>query len=135
MSTVLYLIIGFVAGAAIALALYIMVRKSIQKGKRDEIIEKAEIEGEKIKNEKILQAKEKFLSLKAEHDKMIGERNNQIREAESRIKTAEQALNANGASMIDDTVTEDDIAEVVSRWTGIPVTKMQQSERDKLLHL
>ena len=58
-----------------------------------------------------------------------------IQEAESRIKTAEQALNANGASMIDDTVTEDDIAEVVSRWTGIPVTKMQQSERDKLLHL
>ena len=93
MSTVLYLIIGFVAGAAIALALYIMVRKSIQKGKRDEIIEKAEIEGEKIKNEKILQAKEKFLSLKAEHDKMFGERNNQIREAESRIKRKENSWN------------------------------------------
>ena len=32
-------------------------------------------------------------------------------------------------------VTADDIAEVVSRWTGIPVTRMLQSEKDKLLHL
>ena len=93
MSTVLYLVIGFVAGAAIALALYILVRKSILKGKRDEILEKAEIEGEKIKNEKILQAKEKFLSLKAEHDKTINERNNQVREAESRIKQKENSWN------------------------------------------
>ena len=93
MSTVLYLVIGFVAGAAIALALYILVRKSILKGKRDEILEKAEIEGEKIKNEKILQAKEKFLSLKAEHDKTINERNNQVREAESRIKQKENTWN------------------------------------------
>ena len=37
--------------------------------------------------------------------------------------------------MVREEVTADDIAEVVSRWTGIPVTKMLQSERDKLLHL
>ncbi|MBQ4298979.1 MAG: ribonuclease Y [Bacteroidales bacterium] len=87
------LIIGFVAGAVIALAAYILIRKSVLKGKRDEILEKAEIEGEKIKNEKILQAKEKFLSLKAEHDKTINERNNQIREAENRIKQKENSWN------------------------------------------
>ena len=61
------LIIGFVAGAVIALAVYILLRKSILKGKANEILEKAEIEGEKIKNERILQAKEKYLSLKSEH--------------------------------------------------------------------
>ena len=87
------LIIGFIAGAVIALAAYILIRKSVLKGKRDEILEKAEIEGEKIKNEKILQAKEKFLSLKAEHDKTINERNNQIREAENRIKQKENSWN------------------------------------------
>ena len=87
------LIIGFIAGAVIALAAYIIIRKSVLKGKRDEILEKAEIEGEKIKNEKILQAKEKFLSLKAEHDKTINERNNQIREAENRIKQKENSWN------------------------------------------
>ena len=37
--------------------------------------------------------------------------------------------------MIREEVTADDIAEVVSRWTGIPVTRMMQSEREKLLHL
>ena len=53
------LLIGLVAGAIIALAAYILIRRSILKGKRDEILEKAELEGEKIKNERILQAKEK----------------------------------------------------------------------------
>ncbi len=41
----------------------------------------------------------------------------------------------NGKAMIREEVTADDIAEVVSRWTGIPVTKMMASEREKLLHL
>ncbi len=67
------LIIGFVAGAVIALAAYIVIRRSILKGKRDEIIEKAEVEAEKIKNERILQAKEKYLSLKSDHEKMVNE--------------------------------------------------------------
>ena len=40
-----------------------------------------------------------------------------------------------GHAMIDEKVTADDIAEVVARWTGIPVTKMMQSEKSKLLHL
>lgn len=40
-----------------------------------------------------------------------------------------------GAAMVREEVTADDIAEVVSRWTGIPVTRMMQSEREKLLHL
>ena len=69
------LLIGLVAGAIIALAAYILIRRSILKGKRDEILEKAELEGEKIKNERILQAKEKYLSLKSEHDKMVNEKN------------------------------------------------------------
>ena len=59
------LLIGFIVGAVLALAAYILIRKSILRGKRDEILEKAEIEAEKIKNDKILQAKEKFLNLKA----------------------------------------------------------------------
>ena len=40
-----------------------------------------------------------------------------------------------GEAMVREEVTADDIAEVVSRWTGIPVTRMLQSEKDKLLHL
>ncbi|EAS19638.1 ATP-dependent Clp protease [Flavobacteria bacterium BBFL7] len=47
----------------------------------------------------------------------------------------EVALNDTGKSLIQEEVTYDDIAEVIAKWTGIPVTKMLQSERDKLLKL
>jgi ATP-dependent Clp protease ATP-binding subunit ClpB len=61
-----------------------------------------------------------------------------------KIKNAQEALdqlqkelqeNQSGSSLIKEEVTFDDIAEVVAKWTGIPVTKMLQSERDKLLKL
>ncbi len=62
-----------------------------------------------------------------------------IPQAEESIKQAQAALHSNNPDnpglLIKEEVDEDDIAEVVSRWTGIPVTKMMQSERDKLLHL
>ena len=47
----------------------------------------------------------------------------------------EEIRKQQGESLIREEVTSDDIAEVVSRWTGIPVSRMLQSERDKLLHL
>jgi len=60
-----------------------------------------------------------------------------IKEAEEQIEKLQielDHLQAEGA-MIDEEVSSDDIAEVVARWTGIPVTKMMQSEKMKLLHL
>ena len=71
-----------------------------------------------------------------------------LQQAEANIKAAQEALHSlasnsasgltsNSASglLIKEEVDEDDIAEIVARWTGIPVNKMMQSERDKLLHL
>lgn len=59
-----------------------------------------------------------------------------LQQAESNIRAAQEALHAmQGESLIKEEVDEDDIAEIVARWTGIPVTKMMQTERDKLLHL
>ena len=59
-----------------------------------------------------------------------------LQQAEANIKAAQEALHAmQGESLIKEEVDEDDIAEIVARWTGIPVTKMMQSEREKLLHL
>ena len=59
-----------------------------------------------------------------------------LQQAEANIRAAQEALHAmQGESLIKEEVDEDDIAEVVARWTGIPVTKMMQSEREKLLHL
>ena len=63
-------------------------------------------------------------------------RYSRLQQAEANIKAAQEALHAmQGDSLIKEEVDEDDIAEIVARWTGIPVTKMMQSERDKLLHL
>lgn len=59
-----------------------------------------------------------------------------LQQAEANIHSAQEALHAISAeSLIKEEVDEDDIAEVVARWTGIPVSKMMQSERDKLLKL
>ena len=60
-----------------------------------------------------------------------------IRQAEEQIARESEELKQqqNGHRMIKEEVDAEDIADVVSRWTGIPVSRMMQSERDKLLHL
>ena len=90
---VLYYILSALAGAAVALGALIAVRRIVLKGRKDEIIEKAELEAENIKQEKIFQAKEKFLQLKSEHEKTVNERNAAIKEMESRLKQKENTLN------------------------------------------
>ena len=67
-------------------------------------------------------------------------RYSRLQQAEANIRAAQEALhnlasNSVSGLLIKEEVDEDDIAEVVARWTGIPVNKMMQSERDKLLHL
>ncbi len=60
-----------------------------------------------------------------------------IQEAEQKLKTLQDEANANkdGGGMLQEVVTSEDIAEVVAKWTGIPVSKMLQADRDKLLNL
>ena len=95
-----YCILAFILGAAVALAVYIFIRKQAMKGKKEEILEQARLEAEKIKNDaenikkdKIFQAKERFLQLKSEHDQYVSEKNNQLRDAENRLKQKENTLN------------------------------------------
>ena len=93
MPTIIAIITGAVVGAILALGIYLTVRKIILKGRKNDIIEQAQIEAEGIKKEKILQAKEKFLQLKSEHDKYVNDKNAQLRETESRLKQKENTLN------------------------------------------
>ncbi|MEN1784891.1 MAG: ATP-dependent chaperone ClpB [Bacteroidota bacterium] len=60
-----------------------------------------------------------------------------IKEAQASLEEAQQALQAqqHAGTLIKEEVTNEDIAEVVAKWTGIPITKMMQSEREKLLNL
>ena len=70
------------------------------------------------------------------YEKVATIRYGKIQQAEANIRAAQEALHTmQGESLIKEEVDEDDIAEVVARWTGIPVNKMMQSEREKLLHL
>ena len=88
----LYYILVAVAGAGLALAIYILVSRSASKGRADAIIEKAKLEAESIKQQKILQAKEKFLQLKSEHENFVNNKNNELRERENNIKSREGQL-------------------------------------------
>ena len=79
------LIIGYVIASTV-------LKKSIEKSSSD-LIKDAEAKAEVLKQEKILQAKEKFLQLKSEHEKLINEKNAAILTGENRIKQKEQTLN------------------------------------------
>ena len=72
-----------------------------------------------------------------DYGKVAEIRYGRIKEAQHRIEEikAKLADAKHGQSLIREEVTEDDIAAVVSKWTGIPVSRMMQSERQKLLHL
>ena len=86
-------VLAALVGAVLAMSVYLITRRLLLKGQRDEIIAKAEVEAEAIKNDKIHQAKERFLQLKSEHEKYINEKNSQLREAENRIRQKENSVN------------------------------------------
>ncbi len=72
-----------------------------------------------------------------DYGKVAELRYGKIRASEAAIEQAKADLNKVQGEhpLVDEEVGADDVAEIVSRWTGIPVTKMMQSEREKLLHL
>ena len=88
----LYYILSAIAGAALALAIYILVSRAASKGRANAIVEKANLEAESIKQQKILQAKEKFLQLKGEHEEFVNKKNNELRERENNIRSREGQL-------------------------------------------
>ena len=107
---------------------------------------KAKWQGEKELLNKIQQDKQQIETLKFEAERAEREgdygrvaeiRYGKLQALEQDIKQIQgQLKQAQGTeAMVKEEVTADDIADVVSRWTGIPVSKMLQSERDKLLHL
>ena len=120
--------------------------KDIAELKEQESNYKAKWEAErslvnKIQHNKQLIEQLKFDAERAEREGNYGKvaeiRYGKLKELEDEINRIQQQLKeAQGAdAMIKEEVTDEDIADVVSRWTGIPVSKMMQSEREKLLHL
>ena len=120
--------------------------KDIAELKEQETQFRAKWEGERQLVNKIQQDKQEIENLKYEAERaeregdygMVAEiRYSKLKALEDDIKAIQQQLASaqDGNAMVREEVTADDIAEVVSRWTGIPVNRMLQSEREKLLHL
>ena len=126
----MYYILAAIGGAVLALAIYIIIRNIILKGRASAIIEKAELEGEKIKQQKILQAKEKFIQLKSDHENYIAEKNAKVQEAENRVHQKESQLGQQ-ASEIGRRQREIDAAEtrVAARAEAL---EHKEAEYDKL---
>ncbi len=114
--------------------------------KADEQKQKEKWEGERALLNQIQADKQQIENLKFEADKAeragdyakVAEiRYGKLQHLEEDIKTIQTKLSEaqDGNAMVKEEVTSDDIADVVSRWTGIPVSKMQMSERKKLLNL
>ncbi len=120
--------------------------KEIAELKEQETQFRAKWEGERQLINKIQQDKQQMedLRLEAERAEREGDygrvaeiRYSKLKALEDDIKHIQAQLSSaqGDNSLVREEVTADDIAEVVSRWTGIPVTRMMQSEREKLLHL
>ena len=120
--------------------------KEIAELKEQEHSYRAKWEAEKALVNKIQQDKQEMESLKFESEKAEREGNygrvaeiryGKLKSLQDDIDRIQKQLHSTqGAeAMVREEVTADDIAEVVSRWTGIPVTRMMQSEREKLLHM
>ena len=122
------------------------LNKEIADLKDEETKQKAQWQSEKEQINKIQQNKIDIENLKFEADKAeregdygkvaeirygkIKQKEEEIREVQEKLKTMQGA-----SAMIKEEVDSEDIADVVSRWRGIPVSKMMQSEKEKLLHL
>ena len=107
---------------------------------------RAKWEGERELVNRIQQDKQRMEDLRYEAERAEREgdyervaeiRYSKLKQLEDDIKSIQTQLQSTqgGNAMVREEVTADDIAEVVSRWTGIPVSRMMQSEREKLLHL
>ncbi len=123
-----------------------VLNKEIADLKEEEKILKAKWESERSLINRIQQAKIEIEDLKfqaeqaernGDYGKVAEIRYGRLKEKEAEIVKAQDELHQmQGASaMVKEEVSADDIADIVSRWTGIPVHKMLQSEREKLLHL
>ncbi len=114
------------------------------KEERNEIFTQWKSEKDVVDNIQTVKQEIEDFKLEAERAERDGDygkvaeiRYGKIKEAQERLETLQTQLAENqaGSSLIKEEVTREDIAEVVAKWTGVPVTKMLQGEREKLLRL
>jgi ATP-dependent Clp protease ATP-binding subunit ClpB len=99
--------------------------------------EKKSLTGVSELREQIESVKNEIAKAKQEYnlDKAAELQYGRLPELEKKLEEEEKNIEVKDISLIHENVTEDEIAEIVSRWTGIPVSKLNETERNKVLHL
>jgi ribonuclease Y len=92
MEIIIYILAGTAVGLVLGYVLFVALRKSALEKERATIIEEAKSQGESIKKDRILEAKEKFMQMRSDHDRDVNKRNQELGNSENRLRQKEQTL-------------------------------------------
>ena len=129
MEIILYAVAGFLGGGVLS---YFMWDKALQ-SKKSKIVTEAEAQGEVIKKDKILQAKEKFLQLKSDHEEYIAEKNVKVNSFEAKLKQRETGLNQRREELtrsINDFETSKHDVEVIRENMNVQLELLDKKEHE-----
>lgn len=92
MEIFIYILAGTAVGLVLGFVLFVSLRKKSLEKERAGILEEAKLQGENIKKDRILEAKEKFMQMRSEHEREVNKRTQELGNSENRIKQKEQSL-------------------------------------------
>jgi len=92
MNDILFILIGLIVGVGVGYILFVAARKKQLEIEKSRVLEEAKMQGENLKKDRILEAKEKYMQLRSEHERETNKRSQEISSAENRIKQKEQSL-------------------------------------------
>ena len=92
MDIIVFILVGLLIGLTLGYLAFVVMRKQQLEKERSSIIEEAKLQGENIKKDRILEAKEKYMQLRSEYEKETNRRSQEMNNAENRLKQKEQSL-------------------------------------------
>ncbi len=92
MDIIVFILVGLLIGLALGYFAFVVMRKQQLEKERSSIIEEAKLQGENLKKDRILEAKEKYMQLRSEYEKETNRRSQEMNNAENRLKQKEQSL-------------------------------------------
>jgi ribonucrease Y len=92
MNSTLFILIGLIVGVGVGYMLFVSARKKQLESDKNRILEEAKMQGENLKKDRILEAKEKYMQLRSEYEKETNKRTQELSNAENRLKQKEQSL-------------------------------------------
>lgn len=92
MNEILFILIGLIGGVGVGYMLFVAARKKQLENDKSRILEEAKMQGENLKKDRILEAKEKYMQLRSEYEKETNKRSQELSLSENRMKQKEQSL-------------------------------------------